>query len=525
VDEVGDRAGTAVAPGPPPQPVASRAPPSYWLTRFAILRLLGFVYCFAFLSAANQVVPLIGRHGLLPARVFLERVADQLGSRAAGAAALPSLFWIHLSDATLLGLAWLGLALSVAVLLGFANAIVMAALWVLYMSFVHVGQDWYGYGWEIQLLETGFLAIFLCPLLDARPFPRRPPATPVIWLFRWLAFRVMLGAGLIKIRGDPCWRDLTCLDYHFETQPIPNPLSPVFHFLPRVVHRAGVLFNFLAELVSPWLALGPRPLRHMAGGVMLLFQVTLILSGNLSFLNYLTIVPILACFDDSLLSRVLPRRIVARAERAGAGAQASPAQRPVAVALTLLVAALSIAPVANLLSARQIMNTSFDPLDLVNTYGAFGSVGRERYEIVFEGTRDAEVGPGTPWQEYEFPCKPGDPMRRPCVAAPYQPRLAWQLWFAAMSDPEHYPWTLHLVWKLLNGDAGLLSLVERNPFPDAPPRWIRAELYRYRFARGGEAGGAWWRRERVGTWLPPLSKDDPALRRASRLFGDPGSPP
>jgi hypothetical protein len=506
VDEVEDPAGRASA-------VARPAPPTWWLTRFAILRLLGLVYAFAFLSLARQVLPLIGSDGLLPASSFLERVADHFGSKSAAVTALPSLFWLHLSDPLLLVLAWLGFALSLAVMLGFANSIAMALLWIVYMSFVHVGQDWYGYGWEIQLLETGFLAIFLCPLLDGRPFPRRPPPTIVLWLLRWLAFRIMLGAGLIKIRGDPCWRDLTCLDYHFETQPIPNPLSPLFHFLPRVVHRAGVLFNHLAELVSPWLALGPRPFRHVAGGVMLLFQLTLILSGNLSFLNYLTIVPILACFDDSLLRRVLPGRIVARAERAQAAAVPSRGQYGAAVALAAVVAVLSIGPVANLLSSRQIMNTSFDPLDLVNTYGAFGSVGRERYEIVFEGTRDEELGAQTRWQEYEFPCKPGDPMRRPCVVSPYQPRLAWQLWFAAMSDPRHYPWTLHLVWKLLNADPGALSLLEENPFPDAPPRWIRAELYRYRFAPWTGHGGAWWQRERVGSWLPPLAADDPDLRR------------
>jgi len=519
VNEVEDPAEMASAASRPTEAAASRVPPSWWLTRFAILRLLGLVYTFAFLSLATQVLPLIGSDGLLPAGSFLERAARHFGSRTAAAAALPSLFWIHLSDPFLLALAWVGFALSLAVLLGFANAIAMALLWIVYMSFVHVGQDWYGYGWEIQLLETGFLAIFLCPLLDARPFPRRPPPTLVIWLFRWLAFRIMLGAGLIKIRGDSCWRDLTCLDTHYETQPIPNPLSPWFHFLPRFLHRAGVLYNHLTELVSPWLALGPRLFRHAAGSVMLVFQVLLILSGNLSFLNYLTIVPVLACFDDSLLRRLLPRRIVARAERAQAEARSSRSQQVAAVALAVLVVALSIAPIANLLSARQIMNTSFEPLDLVNTYGAFGSVGRERTEIVFEGTRDAEVGPGTRWQAYEFPCKPGDPLRRPCVIAPYQPRLAWQLWFAAMSDAQHYPWTLHLVWKLLNADPGTLSLVEKNPFPEAPPRWIRAEIYRYHFARGDAAGGAWWTRERIGDWLPPLAKDDPGLLRFLAAYG------
>src|SRR5262245_25266595 len=182
-----------------------------------------------------------------------------------------------------------GLALSLLVLLGWANAILMALLWALYLSFVHIGQDWYGYGWEIQLLETGFLAVFLCPLVDGRPFPKRPPPAGVIWLYRWLIFRIMLGAGLIKLRGDPCWRDLTCLYFHYETQPIPNPLSRTFHFLPRVVLRGGALFNHVSELAAPWFAFVPwRAARHAAGAILLLFQASLILSGNLSFLNWLT---------------------------------------------------------------------------------------------------------------------------------------------------------------------------------------------------------------------------------------------
>ncbi len=272
---------------------AHNAANSYWLTRFVMLRLLGFVYAVAFLAAANQILPLIGSHGLLPLGLFLDQVQTALGSQVAGFIRLPSLFWFAHSDTFLQTAAWIGFALSCVVVAGYANAIVMAVLWALYMSFVHVGQDWYGYGWEIQLLETGFLAIFLCPLLDGRPFPKREPPVVVLWLFRWLIFRIMLGAALIKLRGDSCWRDLTALYYHFETQPIPGPFSRWFDFLPHWMLKAGVLFNFLAELIAPWFAFYPRLARHIAGVIMVLFQFTLILSGNLSFLNWLTIVPAL----------------------------------------------------------------------------------------------------------------------------------------------------------------------------------------------------------------------------------------
>ena len=280
---------------------------TYWLTRFLILRLLGAIYAVAFLAAINQIVPLIGADGLLPVGIFLKRVGEALGSSGAGFLRLPSLFWFGHSDTALLTAAWIGFVLSCVVLAGFANAPLLAILWFLYMSFVHAGQDWYGYGWEIQLLETGFLAIFLCPLLDPRPFPRQPPPTPVNGLFRWLIFRIMLGAGLIKIRGDEVWRNGTALYYHFETQPLPGPLSRWFHFLPRILLKFGVWYNFLAELIAPWFVFWPRIARHIAGIVIVLLQIILILSGNLSFLNWLTIVPALACFDDGFWSKCLPR--------------------------------------------------------------------------------------------------------------------------------------------------------------------------------------------------------------------------
>jgi len=336
--------------------------------------------------------------------------------------------------------------------------------------------------------------------------------------------RIMLGAGLIKLRGDPCWRDLTCLYHHYETQPLPNPISWWLHFRPHWFQKLGVVFNHVAELVAPCLVVWPRVARLAAGGIMLAFQLTLVGSGNLSFLNWLTIVPIIACFDDGFLRHVLPRRLVAQAERAAAEAVPSRAQTVASVALVAGVALLSIGPVRNLLSPGQRMNTSFDRLALVNTYGAFGSVGRLRPEIVFEGTRDAAPSDASEWRAYEFPCKPGDLMRRPCVCAPYQYRLDWQIWFAAMSTPEQYPWTLHLVWKLLHGDRGVLSLLANDPFPDGPPRWIRARRWRYEFAPPGEPGGAWWTRTLVGDWLPPLSTDDPRLLRFLRLHGWEASP-
>ncbi|GGF24279.1 lipase maturation factor family protein [Hymenobacter cavernae] len=487
------------------------APPTYWLTRFVLLRLLGAIYAVAFLVAMNQIVPLIGADGLLPVGIFLKQVSAALGSDGAGFLRLPSVFWLGHSDGALLAVAWLGFVLSCVVAAGFANALLLAVLWFLYMSLVHVGQEWYGYGWEIQLLETGFLAIFLCPLLDGRPFPRYAPPMPIIVLFRWLAFRIMLGAGLIKVRGDEVWRNSTALFYHFETQPIPGPLSRWFHFLPRIMLKVGVWFNWLAEIVAPLFAFGPRLARHIAGVVMILFQLNIILSGNLSFLNWLTIVPALACLDDGFWARLLPNRLVRKAQAAAEQAEESKPMLVTAWAVMAVIAILSIQPALNIVSPGQIMNTSFDPLDLVNTYGAFGSVGKERLNVVFEGTLDENPNDLAHWQPYRYKGLPVLLDQPSPQVAPYQLRLDWQMWFASMASVNEYPWTLNLVWKLLHNDAGTLSLFANNPFPGKPPRYIRAVLYRYRFAKPGNPQGRWWERERISLWIPALSAQDPRL--------------
>jgi len=482
-----------------------RSPPERLvLTRFMILRLLGGVYTVAFPVLFFQALPLFGHDGLLPADAYLERV------RAAGVGfwKLPSLFVFGISDGLLRALAGLGAVLGALCAVGVTHWTLLVVLWALYLSFVHVGQVWMGYGWDIQLCETGFLAIFL-----ALGAGREPPRV-VVWLFRWLIVRIMLGAGLIKLRGDPCWRELTCLDYHFETQPLPNPLSALFHAAPHWVHAAGVAGNHVAELVAPIFVFTSRRLRRIAGAVMLALQITLILSGNLSFLNWLTLVPILACFDDAVWKRILPGALVRRAEAAPATRRAAKIAGGVAFAV---VAYLSIAVVVNLVSDSQQMNTSFEPFELVNTYGAFGSVGKERDEIVFEGTRDERPDDDAHWIAYEWKCKPGDPDRRPCVVSPYHLRLDWQIWFAAMGGPDEAPWTVHLVSKLLHGDAATLGLLAGDPFAATPPRWIRARLYRYQLARPGEASH--WHRTFLHEWLPPLSVDHPALREFLEAYG------
>jgi len=493
---------------------------AYWLTRFLFLRLLGVVFVAAFVSLLVQLGPLLGSQGLLPVQTFLTQARTAIPNPVACWTTLPTLFWFNSSDVFLYLLAGVGLALSLLLLAGWANGLLLTILWVIYLSFNHVGQIFYGYGWEIMLLEGCFLAIFWVPWLDARPFPSSPPSRIIRWCFWWLIFRVMFGAGLIKLRGDPCWWDLTCLFYHFETQPIPNPISWYFHQLPPLLLKAGVLWNHLVELVAPWCFLGPRRLRLVAAWLLISFQIFLIISGNLSFLNWLTIALCIPLLDDQALARLLPARW--RRAEVQAAAAAQPASRPrrmVIGAVAALLALLSIAPIRNMLSPRQIMNTSFDPLHLMNTYGAFGSVGKVRREIILEGTRDAQLGPETRWQAYGFWAKPGDIHRRPAIIAPFQPRLDWQIWFAAMSTIEQEPWLVHLIAKLLENDRGVLRLLANNPFPEGPPTYLRADLYEYHFTRFGDPPGTWWIRRRLGPYVRPVSRDDPQLRRYLQAYG------
>lgn len=487
--------------------------PTYWLTRFVLLRLLGLVYAVAFLVAINQIIPLVGSNGLLPVGLYLKQVSQAYGSVASGFMHLPSIFWLWHSDTALLVVAWVGFLLSLAMIAGYTNGLSLTLLWLLYMSFNHVGQDWYGYGWEIQLTETGFLAIFLCPFLDMRPFPKQPPAFPVIVLFRWLTFRIMFGAGLIKFRGDAVWRKGTALNYFFETQPLPGPLSRWFHFLPQLLLKIGVWFNWLAELIAPLFVFWPRIGRHIAGIVIVGFQIIIILSGNLSFLNWLTVVPAIACFDDVFLAQILPRRLVRKAAAAAQGIEVSVETPKLTWIVTIILGVLSVEPALNILSTKQIMNGSFDPLGLVNTYGAFGTIGKERPNVVFEGTTDDTTGGKAKWTPYIYKGLPVLLNKRPTQIAPYQLRLDWQMWFASMSTADQYPWTYNLVWKLLHNDKDAVGLFSGNPFMEKPPRYIRATLYVYKFAKPGNPQNLYWTRQKAGDWIPALSVDNPVFLR------------
>ncbi|HEX2191641.1 MAG TPA: lipase maturation factor family protein [Acidimicrobiales bacterium] len=464
--------------------------PNYELARLVLQRGLGATYLIAFLVAVNQFRPLLGARGLLPVPRLLAATPFWR---------TPSIFHLHYSDRFAAVLAWAGVALSAAAVLGLPEAgppavslLAWLCLWALYLSFVNVGQTFYAFGWETLLCEAGFLAAFLGPADVA-------PPTIVLVAFRWLLFRLEFGAGLIKLRGDRCWRDLTCLHHHHETQPLPGPLSWYFHHLPGALHKLEVLANHGAQLVAPVLLFAPQPVAGVAAGAIVVTQLWLVLSGNFSWLNLVTIVIAAACVDDGLLGGVMP---------GGARDLAAPPgwHQALVAALGVALLVLSWQPVRNLASRQQRMNSSFNSLRLVNTYGAFGSVTKQRREVVLEGTDDPQAGPRATWKEYEFKGKPGDPQRRPPQVAPYHLRLDWLMWFVALRGSFDERWLVALVGKLLEGDRATLALLRYNPFPDVPPAAIRTTLYRYRFTTRQERKdtGAWWVRTRVGDYLPPL---------------------
>nr|XP_032618612.1 lipase maturation factor 1 isoform X5 [Chelonoidis abingdonii] len=448
-------------------------PGTFWLSRIVLLRCIALLYFVAFLVAYHQNKQLIGEKGLLPCKLYLQNVKRYFKGKINldSLTYAPTLIWFldwSDMDSNLDCLAGFGLGVSAYVLVtGCANMILMAILWILYLSLVNVGQIWYSFGWESQLLEMGFLGIFLCPLWTLSRLPNyTPPSQIVIWGFRWLIFRIMLGAGLIKIRGDRCWRELTCMDYHYE--------------------------------------------------------VVLIISGNLSFLNWLTIVPSIACFDDTCLGFLFSSKEgcvkdqVLKIQAKEAAGQRLPlrygcyVRKVVNVTFGLLITYLSIPVVLNLLNSRQVMNTSFNPLRIVNTYGAFGSITRERTEIIFQGTSSLDPNdPMAVWEEYEFKCKPGDLKRRPCLITPYHYRLDWLMWFAAFQTYEQNEWIIHLAGKLLASEEAALSLIAFNPFEGkAPPRWIRGEHFKYKFSQPGgkhASKGKWWIRKRIGPYFPPVN--------------------
>jgi hypothetical protein len=458
--------------------------------RQVLQRGVAAVYVLAFVSTARQFPALLGEHGLLPVPRFLARVRSA-----------PTLFRWRYSDRLLAAVCWTGVAVALTLVLGLPQLgpdwlpmVAFLAIWGLYLSIVTVGQTFYGFGWETLLLEAGFTVAFLGS--NASPPPRL-----VLLAVLWLVFRLEFGAGLIKLRGDPAWRDLTALYYHHETQPMPNPLSRTAHLMPWWWHRIEVIGNHVAQLVAPIFLFFPQPIASIAGVVMILTQGWLIVTGNFAWLNALTVVLGCAALGDGVVSAVLPW--IPADQSSGDELPLYWLLMTTAVAALLLV--LAIRPARNLMSRNQLMNASFNRWHLGNAYGAFGSVTRHRDEVIIEGSA-VDDPQYADWKEYGFRGKPGDVQRRPRQYAPYHLRLDWLLWFVPLGAAAER-WFAVLLLRLLEADPRILRLVREDPFHGQPPALVRVRMFRYRFATRDEhrATGAIWVRRPLYTLVPPVT--------------------
>ena len=467
-------------------------PPRYDLVAYLFLRAFGLIYLSAFVSFAVQAQGLIGSHGILPLAELVEAI-----NRSAGAERfflMPMVFWLSASDFTIRAVCWGGAALSLLLVLNWLPRLSLLLLYVLYLSLLYGGQAFMTYQWDTFLLEAGFLALILS-------FAR----TPGRWLLRWLLFRFMFMSGVVKLlSGDPNWWNLSALSYHFLTQPLPTPLAWYAAQLPPGVLRVATGGTFLIELVLPFLIFCPRRLRFAAGFGILLLQSCILLTGNYNWFNLQTMLLCLLLFDDAAVQKLLPRRLTgwlrARVQPAAPGA-----------AVTLMVRALAIVIVLGGLvemdvrfggsppAPLQAIDRVIEPLHVVSTYGLFAVMTTQRNEIVIEGSYD-----GVEWREYDFRYKPGDLFRRPPWNIPHQPRLDWQMWFAALEDPRRLRWFWNFLQKLLENEPTVTALLERNPFPDKPPTYLRAQFYDYRYADPGERG-RWWNRRALGLYTPVVS--------------------
>ena len=466
------------------------APPSWDLGRWLFLRGLGAIYLAAFASLAVQILGLVGSDGILPLAPWLAAA-----HRALGAAAwwqLPTLFWLAPTDAALVAATLAGAALAALVVAGIAERIALAGAFVLYLSLTIAGQVFMEYQWDALLLETGFLAIFVAG-----------GSRLGVWLGRWLAFRYFFMAGAAKlVSGDPTWRHLTALDYHFWTQPLPTPLAWYAAKLPHPVLMAATAASLAIEVGLIFLVFAPRRLRAACACCLIAFQLGIVATGNYNFFNLLSMLLCVFLFDDRALSRIVPARVARiaarRAPRAGRRTTLATA------ALALVVVPAGLDHVATQLTRHDLPIASaiaeaVSPLMIVNSYGLFANMTISRPEIIVEGSNDGEH-----WRPYVFRDKPGPPERAPSWNIPHQPRLDWQMWFAALQGPYSAFWFDRFVTRLLQGSAPVLRLLGRNPFPGRPPRYIRALLYDYRFSDAAlrRATGAWWSRRLVGIYLP-----------------------
>jgi hypothetical protein len=482
-------------------------PSSYAVANWAFARLLGLVYLLAFLSLATQIIGLVGHDGILPGALVMDSARAVLAPFGLERyRLLPTLTWLGTSDRFLQGLCFGGAALASLLIAGMAPVIVVPLLWLFYLSLSIVCREFLAYQWDALLLETGFLAIFIAPpRLRYRWQLGSDPPRLGVWLLRWLLFRLMLGSGAVKLMsGDPTWRGLTALAFHFWTQPIPTPIAWYADRLPRWFLSVSTATTLGIELVAPFLMLGPRRARSLAFGLLIALQAAIALTGNYGFFNLLAVSLCIFLLDDAVWKRILSSSPDARSPSESGRwrrlAVASVALVTVPVSVVVFAGSLGIdLPGAPLVAP---VAAWVEPFRSVNSYGLFAVMTTTRPEIVVEGSDNGRV-----WQAYDFKYKPTDLHDKPTWVAPHQPRLDWQMWFAALGRYDTEPWFQNFCVRLLQGSPDVLRLLRTDPFRGRPPRYLRSVLYNYRFADAAthERDGVWWTREQVGDYSAILS--------------------
>jgi lipase maturation factor 1 len=486
--------------------------PAHLLTRRAFMRGLGVIYLIAFVSLWTQISGLISHNGILPTDQFMSAVGKQCDAQEIGLERyhlLPTLCWLDASDNSLHFQCGAGAVLAVFLIAGFAPAPCLALLWLLYLSLATVGRNFLGFQWDNLLLETGFLAIFFAPLqLWPRPSREAQPSRLVLWLLRLLLFKLMFSSGCVKLlSGDPNWRNLTALTFHYQTQPLPTWIGWYASQLPLWFQKTSCAAMFCIELGAPFLIFTPRRLRFGGGAAIAFLQILILLTGNYTFFNLLTLALCMLLLDDFVLAKFRAAFVPVTRHPSPVTAWRWP--RFITVPLASIVIVLSLFQMSLMFGVRSgwllpvaVADEWFAPFRSFNGYGLFAVMTTDRREITVEGSDD-----GTNWLAYEFKYKPGNVDRRPAFVAPHQPRLDWQMWFAALGNYQQNPWFGNFCERLLQGSPEVLALLDKNPFPNHPPHYIRAEFYDYRFTNFAErrATGAWWKREFIGEYLPPIS--------------------
>jgi lipase maturation factor 1 len=484
-------------------------PSQHFISSWLFKRAIAAVYLIAFVSLLTQLNGLIGSNGILPASDFLKAVSDQLGAWRYWM--VPTLFWAFASDGFLISACWAGIFISALAFFGWAEGPLFLILWFLYLSFVSVSGDFLSFQWDNLLLEAGFLTVFLASWRCVFSIFRNVPIERIVlWLFWILLFKLMFSSGVVKlISGDPMWWNLSALTVHYETQPLPTWIGWYIHQAPDWFHKVSAVFMFSVELAVPFLIFGPRPLKLMACVSFVLFQGLIFLTGNYCFFNLLTAALCLFLIDDRIWMKFISFR-----------PEFKTAEKPLrwpspfmtfVAALYFLISGMEILGTARIRlpfpSPAIAIYKFLSPLRSINGYGLFAMMTNPRSEIIVEGSDDGEA-----WLPYEFKWKPGDLKKRPKFAAPHQPRLDWQMWFAALGSYQNNPWFITFLKRLLEGAPEVLALLGKNPFPDAPPKYIRAMLHTYYFADLEEKKktGAWWRREgeRIYLKLSAVKKED-----------------